>query len=286
VAEYFYKGRPVNSNPDGRSAGDEFSSTDRGKPMTAEDRANNAGRPTQGDGATGVQRRERQVRLERHGLLIFLGQIIGIAVVPLVDDGQRFVPTAFVVTWLTIATTTVWILGYQRLTYFLIVASVGSGLWFQFGLDKLTFFGPPPLLLFLLVKIFCVAVSIRQAFRADVSGTQRIYCGAASFIMIGTVFAAVHLLVHNLGLGHYALPSEFEGGRQIRWVDFIWFSFAILSTAGFSDLVPTGSLALTIATLEGLSGILFPATLIARIASLPTEQAQCAAEGDITSEGA
>jgi len=242
--------------------------------MSVEDRAIDAGRSTQGDGATGVQRRERQARLERHGLLIFLGQIIGIAVVPLVDDGRQGVPTALVITWLTIATTTVWILGYQRSTYFLIVASVASGLWFQFGLAKLAFFGPPPLLLFLLVKIYCVIVCIRQAFRAGVSGGQRIYCGAASFIMIGTFFAAVHLLVHNFGLGHYALPAEFEGGRQLRWVDFIWFSFGILSTAGFSDLVPTGSLALTIATLESLSGILFPATLIARIASLPTERAQ------------
>jgi len=96
--------------------------TDRGKPMTAEDRAIDAGRPTQGDGATEVQRQERQVRLEWHGLLIFLGQIIGIAVVPLVDDGQKIVPTAFVITLLAIATTTVWILGYQRSTYFLIVA--------------------------------------------------------------------------------------------------------------------------------------------------------------------
>lgn len=220
-----------------------------------------------------AQRRERQARLERHGLLIFLGQIIGIIAVPLLDTGQQAVPTIFVILILTIAVSTVWILGYQRLTYFLIITSLLSGIWFKLGLDELTGVGPPPVMLFLLVKIICVVVCIRQAFRIGVPGAQRIYCGAASFIMLGVIFAGVHLFVHNFGFGQYALPAEFEGSRQIHWVDFVWFSFATLSTAGYSDLVPVGSLPLTIATIEGLSGLLFPATLIARIASLPADQA-------------
>jgi hypothetical protein len=219
-----------------------------------------------------VERHEREARLERHGLLIFLGQIIGIAAVPLVDTGHHAVPAVYVILSLTIAISTIWILGYQRLTAILIVASLLAGLWFQLGLAEQTALRPPPVLMFLLVEVFCVVVCIRQAFRAGVPSTQRIYCGAASFIMLGVAFAAIHLFVDNFGLGHYALPAEFEGSRQIRWVDFFWFSFATLSTAGYSDLVPVGSLPLTIATIEGLSGLLFPATLIARIASLPTER--------------
>lgn len=274
MAEYKPKGRLGNNNPGFGLQQMNLLQQTEANPVTAEAQVRDAENRKPGDEGTGAERRDRRVRLERHGLLIFLGQIFGIAVVPLIDDGRQLVSPVFTIVCLTIATTTVWILGYQRSACFLVVASLTSSLWFQLRLAEWTGFGPPPLLLFLLVKIFCVVVCIRQAFRAGVSGTQRIYCGAASFIMIGTVFAAVHLLVHNLGLGHYALPAEFEGGRQIRWVDFIWFSFAILSTAGFSDLVPTGSWALTIATLEGLAGILLPATLIARIASLPTERAQ------------
>ena len=88
--------------------------------------------------------------------------------------------------------------------------------------------------------------------------------------MIGIIFAGIHGLLHGHGFGQYQLTLEFEGVRNIRWVDFIWFSYATLTTAGYSDVVPVGSFSLTITTFEGLCGILLPATLIARIASLPT----------------
>jgi hypothetical protein len=55
----------------------------------------------------------------------------------------------------------------------------------------------------------------------------------------------------------------------MRWVDFLWLSFSTLTTAGFGDVSPVGTWPCAIATLEGLCGILYPATLIARIASLP-----------------
>ena len=90
--------------------------------------------------------------------------------------------------------------------------------------------------------------------------------------MLGMVFAGIHCLVHACGLGEYQLPLEFEGIRNVRWVDFIWFSYATLTTAGYSDLVPVGSFSLTVSTFEGLCGILLPATLIARIASLPASK--------------
>lgn len=50
--------------------------------MTDEEQAREAAQGEQASVPTHAQRQERQARLERHGLLIFLGQIIGIAAVP------------------------------------------------------------------------------------------------------------------------------------------------------------------------------------------------------------
>jgi hypothetical protein len=99
---------------------------------------------------------------------------------------------------------------------------------------------------------------------------QRIFCGAASFVQLGFMFATVHgLLGVALGDG-YALVAGVEDARPLRWVDFVWLSFSTLTTAGFGDVAPVSAAACAVSTLEGLCAILFPATLIARIASVQT----------------
>jgi hypothetical protein len=67
----------------------------------------------------------------------------------------------------------------------------------------------------------------------------------------------------------YAIVPLAGNSREPRWIDFVWLSFSTLTTAGYCDLAPIGRWASAVCTLEALCGILFPATLIARIASLP-----------------
>ena len=213
---------------------------------------------------------ESQARMHRHGSMIFLGQIFVLGSVPILDMGQDKTPLLFIILSLSVAIATVWSLGYQQVTSMFAGLSLIACLWILLFRDAVTAeVLTVPLVMFLVVKLFCAYLCIRQAFKAGVAGAQRIYCGAASFIMIGIIFAGMHGLLHGHGLGQYRLPVEFEGMRNIRWVDFIWFSYATLTTAGYSDLVPVGSFSLTVSSFEGLCGILLPATLIARIASLP-----------------
>ncbi len=82
------------------------------------------------------------------------------------------------------------------------------------------------------------------------------------------MFGAIHGLVGLLVGGGYVLESGIESDRQIHWADYLWLSFATLTTAGFGDVVSVGPVSNAVSTLEALAGILFPATLIARIASL------------------
>lgn len=219
-----------------------------------------------------VQHTEHQTRIHRHGSMIFLGQILLLGSVPIFDLGQDRAPPLFVIISLSLAITTIWSLGYQRLTYALAGISLVACVWTEFFRTADESIQSAPLLIFLVVMLFCAYLCIRQAYKAGVAPAQRIYCGVASFVMLGIVFAGIHGLVYSYGLGQYRLPLEFEGVRNVRWVDFIWFSYATLTTAGYSDLVPVGSFSLTVSTFEGLCGILLPATLIARIASLPASK--------------
>ncbi len=212
-----------------------------------------------------------RARLRHHGLLIFLGQVALIMAVPLFDQGQRLTPGAYVVFGMAISVVSVLLLGYHRLAILLAVLSTTACLWATFHIITDRGVRLLPMTLFLLIYLISVYLSIRQAYREGVTGVQRIFCGAASFIMLGFFFAAVHAMVSMFEFGDYVVPKELEGDRPVRWVDCIWLSFSTLTTSGFSDLSPIGALPLTIATIEGLSAILFPATLIARIASLPSD---------------
>jgi hypothetical protein len=114
-----------------------------------------------------------------------------------------------------------------------------------------------------------VFLGLYDAFTAEMRVSQRILCGAAGFVMLGFIFTAARGMVATFELGTYVLATDVEGDRSPRWVDFLWFSFSTLPTAGFSDATPVGSWPCAVAALEGLCGILYPATHIARITAMP-----------------
>ena len=204
-----------------------------------------------------------------HGLVIFLGQILLLVIVPLLDDGKQATPLPLALTATVLALLTLVMLGYRRLSLMLGVIGALAFLWaLRFGEASMQSRAPA---IAALVATYCAAVylSLDYAFTVDMRVSQRILCGAAGFVMLGFIFTAAHGIVAKFELGTYLLPTEFEGDRLPRWADLRWFSFSTLTTAGFSDMSPVGSWPCAAATLEGLCGILYPATLIARIAAIP-----------------
>ena len=211
----------------------------------------------------------RRPPVTQQGIVIFALQLLMIALIPVLDDGGRLMPNPYAAASPAVATLTVRFLGYRRTAW--TIAAVGlAALAWEIGLPRV-----PSLLRFpiwLTIVAACVVAAslcIKTAFALRVPPVQRIFCGAASFVLIGFVFASIHALV-GLGAGiGYTLVGGVEDNRALRWVDFVWLSFSTLTTAGFGDVAPVTSTACAVATLESLCGILFPATLIARIASLP-----------------
>lgn len=190
--------------------------------------------------------------------------------VPLLDDGGRQVPAALFTAAMAVSMITVLALGNRSLSQALaaVCAVMLAGAFFsshERPLARLAITAA-------LVGTYCTAawLTIRRAFAGDLSATQRILCGAACYPMVGIVFTIVHAFVAFVDHGAYAFTAVDEATRAPRWTDFYWMSFSLLTTAGFSELAPAGKWGYLVAMLEAICGVLFPATLIARIASLPT----------------
>lgn len=206
--------------------------------------------------------------LVQHGGIIFLGQILLVLLVPLLDHGQVHTPMGMFAAAIAVSAVTVLMLGHRRPAIALAAISGLAAAGLLLRGDALQIRLPGTILL-VVAYVWGSSLSIRHAFSTDVAAAQRILCGAASFVMLGFVFAVLHTLLGLAAPGTYVLAADLEGVRHPRWVDFVWLSFSTLTTAGFGDLAPVGRWANTLCTLEALCGILFPATLIARIASLP-----------------
>jgi len=211
----------------------------------------------------------RQPPVTQRGMVIFALQLLMVVLIPVLDDGGQIVPMPYAAAAITVAMLTVRFLGYQRTAGAIAAVGIAAIVW-EIGLPSVPSLLRLPLWLAIVAACLTSAgLCIKSAFALRVPPGQRIFCGAASFVLIGFVFASLHALV-GIGTGTgYTLVGGVEEARPLRWVDFIWLSFATLTTAGFGDVAPVNATACAIATLESLCAILFPATLIARIASLP-----------------
>ena len=210
----------------------------------------------------------RSHRLLHHGGLIFFGQILLVMLVPILDHGERHTPAEMFAAALGVSGFTVLALGHRRTA---IVMSACCAL----AITSIVFWGDhfeirlPGMLILAVAYSYAAWLCVRHAFSAEIAAAQRILCGAAGFVMTGFIFAVLHNLLGGWMDGVYAIATGPAGDREPRWIDFVWLSFSTLTTAGYSDLAPIGRWASAACTLEALCGILFPATLIARIASLP-----------------
>jgi hypothetical protein len=106
---------------------------------------------------------------------------------------------------------------------------------------------------------------LRYVFQPDVMTADKLYGAAAGYLMIGVLWACLYAIVDH----HY--PGSFTMGGQpatMLMTDLLYFSFTVLTSTGFGDVVPVLRQARAICVIEQLIGALFLAILIARLAGV------------------
>ncbi len=93
---------------------------------------------------------------------------------------------------------------------------------------------------------------------------NRLYAGFSAYLLIGYFFAAVHHWVWLQDPVAYEVGDR-PGPADLHIADFIYFSFSTLTTAGFGDIVAVSRGARLVCMLEAVTGVLMPATFIARL---------------------
>ncbi len=145
-------------------------------------------------------------------------------------------------------------------------------IWYLFPYQTLVFAGACVALVYLVLLAFLI---LAQALRQGPTTSHRIMGAVATYLLLGLIWSLIYYGIALLMPGAFKGVDILAGGsREVLRTDFQYFSFTVLTSVGFGDIVPVHPVARTAANLEGVAGQLFPAILIARLVSLQVQSKQ------------
>jgi hypothetical protein len=102
---------------------------------------------------------------------------------------------------------------------------------------------------------------------SDPSVTTDTLAGAVSaYMLMGITFGIAYSLIDRLVPG--AFRDTLEPGKHLTQSEFTFFSFVTMTTVGYGDIVPWDAHARSVAMIEAVIGVMYPAVLISRLVGL------------------
>jgi hypothetical protein len=96
--------------------------------------------------------------------------------------------------------------------------------------------------------------------------------GIATYLLLGLLWVLAYMLVAAANPVAFSFQSGPESVRTMNVFNAYYFSFVTLSTTGYGDITPVSNAARSLAVLEGITGTLYVAVLIARLVALYSSQ--------------
>ncbi len=115
--------------------------------------------------------------------------------------------------------------------------------------------------------LYCITIVylLRYVFRPKIMTQDKLFGAAAAYLLIGVFWAYLYAII-----GFFYSPSYMILGKPGRLVyaDALYLSITVLTSTGFGDVTPLTRQARGICMVEEITGGLFLATLIARLAGV------------------
>jgi len=106
---------------------------------------------------------------------------------------------------------------------------------------------------------------LSYVFRRDVMTADKLWGAAAAYLMIGVLWAYGYSLIEHFYPHSFAIGGT---AADLEMPEFVYFSFTVLTSTGFGDLTPLSRQARSLCVVEQITGALFLAILIARLAGV------------------
>jgi voltage-gated potassium channel len=99
--------------------------------------------------------------------------------------------------------------------------------------------------------------------------TSDVLSGAVCvYLLSGLTWASFYILIETMYPGSFHVSHRQQAGDVMTYSDFLFFSFATITTLGYGDITPVTTQARSFAIVEAVYGVLYSAMLIARLVGL------------------
>ncbi len=132
--------------------------------------------------------------------------------------------------------------------------------------------------------IACVAYSVfiviaivsigRYVFFTDRITSNRIIGSICIYMLIGMFFAFVYAAMGLVMESSFDFPSLYIRRSDILLSDFMYFSYCTLTTIGYGDMIPVNPIAKMTACIEGITGAVYLAIMVARLVGMHVTQSK------------
>jgi hypothetical protein len=107
-----------------------------------------------------------------------------------------------------------------------------------------------------------VWVLLRHIFAARQVGRDVLLAAVTVYILLAALFVPIYGVMEALAPGSFV---DNGAGQAVFWQQFIYFSLTTLTTTGYGDILPVSPWARAVANVEQVVGVLYIATLLARL---------------------
>jgi hypothetical protein len=116
------------------------------------------------------------------------------------------------------------------------------------------------------VYVLALVSLTKYIFSVEEMTTDKLYGAASVYLLLGVLWAYMYAMLQQVYPGSFAIAGA--PGREADLADLLYFSFTTFTTTGFGDIVPVLRHAQMLVILEQVTGVLYVAILIARLAGI------------------
>jgi hypothetical protein len=98
--------------------------------------------------------------------------------------------------------------------------------------------------------------------------TDKIFGAVAAYVLIAFTFTSLFGLLQLVEPGAFRDATRSGSDTSLDWPALMYFSFTVLTSTGFGEIIPMSNVARSLIVIEQVLGVMYVAFLVARLANL------------------